>query len=61
MKRLDLIRHLESQACEFLREGGNQTIYANRAKKKVSAVPPHREAVEFTACKICKDLDIPKP
>jgi len=61
MKRLDLIRHLERHGCEFLREGGNHTIYANRAAKKVSAVPRHREIMEFIARKICKDLEIPKP
>ena len=62
MKRLDLIRHLESQGCELLREGGNHTIYVNRAVKKVSAVPRrHREVIEFTARKICKDLEIPRP
>ncbi|HXT39849.1 MAG TPA: type II toxin-antitoxin system HicA family toxin [Candidatus Angelobacter sp.] len=56
MKRRDLIRHLERHGCEFLREGGNHTICVNRAKKKVSAVPRHREVIEFTARKICKDL-----
>lgn len=57
MKRLDLIRHLEQHGCEFLREGGNHTIYVNRATRKVSAVPRHREIIEFTARKICKDLE----
>jgi len=61
MKRLDLIRHLESHGCEFLREGGNHTIYVNRAAKKASSVPRHREIIEFTARKICKDLDVPRP
>jgi predicted RNA binding protein YcfA (HicA-like mRNA interferase family) len=61
MKRLDLIRHLERHGCEFLREGGNHTIYVNRTAKKVPAVPRHREIIEFTARKICRDLDIPKP
>lgn len=61
MKRLDLIRHLEQHGCEFLREGGNHTIYVNRAKKKVSSVPRHREILEFTAKKICKDLEVPQP
>ena len=31
MKRKDLIRHLEAHGCEFLREGGNHTVYVNRA------------------------------
>jgi len=61
MKRLDLIRHLERNGCEFLREGGSHTIYVNRAAKKVSSVPRHREIIEFTARKICKDLEVPRP
>lgn len=61
MKRLDLIRHLEAHGCALLREGGNHTIYVNRAKKRISAVPRHREIIEFTARKICKDLEIPSP
>ena len=33
MKRRDLIRHLCSFGCELLREGGNHSIYVNRAQK----------------------------
>jgi len=55
MKRRDLIRHLESNGCEFLREGGNHTIYVNRRAQKSSAI------IDFLARKICKDLDIPEP
>ncbi|MBM3884022.1 MAG: type II toxin-antitoxin system HicA family toxin [Verrucomicrobia bacterium] len=61
MKRIDLVRHLESHGCAFLREGSNHTIYVNRAAKRVSAVPRHREILEFTARKICKDLGVPQP
>ncbi len=61
MKRVDLIRHLETHGCQLLREGGNHTIYVNRPVKKVSAIPRHREILEFTARKICKDLQIPQP
>jgi len=61
MKRRELIRHLERHGCEFLREGGNHTIYVNRAKRKVSAVPRRRETIEFTARKICKDLEVSPP
>ena len=61
MKRLDLIRHLERHGCEFLREGGNHTIYVNRQQKSVSSVLRHREILEFTARKICKDLAVPLP
>jgi len=31
VKRRDVIRHLEQNGCEFLREGANHTIYVNRA------------------------------
>ena len=61
MKRRDLIRHLEAHGCEMLREGGNHTVYVNRAKRKTTAVPRHREINEFLARKICQDLEIPEP
>ncbi|MGK7898178.1 MAG: type II toxin-antitoxin system HicA family toxin [Xenococcus sp. (in: cyanobacteria)] len=61
MKRRDLIRYLEANGCEFLREGGNHTIYVNRQTKKVSAIPRHREVNEFLVRKICKDLQITEP
>jgi len=51
MKRRDLLRHLEKQGCEFLREGGNHTIYVNRCAQTSSAVPHHREIIEFLAQK----------
>ena len=43
MKRLDLIRHLEQHGCAFLREGAKHSVYVNRAKRKSSTVPRHRE------------------
>lgn len=61
MKRRDLIRHLETHGCEFLREGGNHTVYVNRTLKKSSTVPRHKEINDFLVYKICKDLGIPKP
>ena len=61
MKLRDLIRHLELHSCERLREGGNHTVYVNRAKQKSTVVPRHREINEFLARKICQDLDIEKP
>jgi len=45
MKRKDLIRHLEKYGCEFFREGANHTVYVNRAEKKASTVPRHREVI----------------
>ena len=61
MKRVDLIRHLEAQGCRQLREGGNHTLYVNRAVRKISTVPRHREINDFLARKICRDLDVAKP
>lgn len=61
MKRRDLVRHLESHGCELLREGGNHSVFVNRVKGKASTVPRHTEVNEFTARKICRDLEIPLP
>ena len=61
MKRRDLIRHLEKNDCELLREGANHTVFVNRQAQKSTAVPRHREINEHLADKICKDLEIPKP
>jgi len=61
VKRVDLIRHLESNGCVLLREGGNHSVYVNRAVKKSSSVPRHREINEFLARKICRDLEVPTP
>lgn len=61
MKRRDLIRHLEKHGCEHLREGGNHSIFVNRAAKKSSAVPRYREIDDFLVRKICRDLEISEP
>ena len=61
MKRRDLIRHLATVGCEFLREGGNHTIYVNRAAQKSSAIPRHREINDFFGRKISRDLQVPEP
>ena len=61
MKLRDLLRHLHDHGCEFLREGGNPSVYVNRATRKSSSVPRHREINDFLVNKICKDLEIPRP
>jgi mRNA interferase HicA len=61
MKRKELIKHLKKYGCEFLREGGNHTVYVNRIKMKVSSVPRHREVDNKLCRKICKDLEIEIP
>jgi len=61
MKRLDLIRRLESHGCRLLRDRGKHSVFVNPARNLVSAVPRHRELNEFLVRKICRDLDIPPP
>jgi mRNA interferase HicA len=61
MKRQELIRHLESQRCYLLREGGNHSIYVNPDGNRTSAVPRHREINDSLARKICRDLGIAPP
>ena len=61
MRRNDLIRHLNRNGCELLREGGNHSIFVNRETRLSTAVPRHREINDFLARKICRDLGIPEP
>lgn len=49
MKRVDLIRHLERHGCELLPEGGEHSVYVNRAVKRSFSVPRHREVNDFLA------------
>jgi hypothetical protein len=60
-KRLRIIRPLETNGCEFLREGRKHTIYVNRADQVSGAVPRHREINEFLTRKICRDPHVPQP
>jgi predicted RNA binding protein YcfA (HicA-like mRNA interferase family) len=60
MKRVDLIRHLESHGCYLLRDRGKHSVYANPVNNQVSAVPRHREVNDYLARKICRDLQIPE-
>ena len=61
MKRRDLVKHLEAQGCELLREGANHSVYVNRSARKTSTVPRHREINDFLGRKICRDLEVPEP
>jgi len=60
MKRRDLLRHLEMHGCVFEREGAEHTVYVNPFKRKVTAIPRHRELDHRLCRRICKDLDIPR-
>jgi predicted RNA binding protein YcfA (HicA-like mRNA interferase family) len=61
MKRIDLIRHVESRGCRLLRDQGKHTVYFNPTNNQTSAVPRHREINEYLARKICRDLGIVEP
>lgn len=61
MKRRDLIRHLNQHDCKLLREGGEHSIWENFVNKRRTSIPRHREIAQFTAIRICKQLDIPPP
>ena len=61
MKRRDLIAHLQAHGCHFVREGARHSWYANAAASTYSAIPRHREIVDFLARKICRELGIPLP
>jgi mRNA interferase HicA len=61
VKRADRVRHLEAHGCALLREGGKHSVYVNRAARKSTTVPRHREVNEFLARKICRDLEVPEP
>jgi predicted RNA binding protein YcfA (HicA-like mRNA interferase family) len=61
VKRVDLIRHLESHGCRLLREGANHSVYVNPVARKTSTVPRHREIDDFLTRKICRDLQIVIP
>lgn len=58
MKRQSLIRHLASNGCYLLREGGKHSIYVNPENNQTSAIPRHREINDFLARKIFRDLGI---
>jgi predicted RNA binding protein YcfA (HicA-like mRNA interferase family) len=61
VKRRALLRHLTSQGCVFVREGGAHTVVRNPANGLQSQVPRHREIKPTMAREICKQLGIILP
>ncbi|HEY4901429.1 MAG TPA: type II toxin-antitoxin system HicA family toxin [Terriglobales bacterium] len=61
MKRTDLVRHLESNGCVLLREGGKHSVYHNPKAQRTSTVPRHKEVKNPTAIRICRQLMVPDP
>lgn len=58
MKRAELIRFLEKNACELLRHGGRHDIWHNPATGQKQPVPRHREIDDQLARHIIKYLGI---
>ena len=61
MKRVDLIRALESAGCEFVRHGGRHDVYRNPATGQQTAVPRHREVADSLCRIIRRQLGIEPP
>jgi mRNA interferase HicA len=58
VKRTELLKYLQAQGCEFIREGSRHSWWGNPSKNKRSSVPRHTEIDDGLARKICKDLGI---
>jgi len=61
VKRRALIDHLETRGSRFVREGAKHTWYVGPDKRSHSAIPRHREIVEFLVRKICRELGVTPP
>ena len=61
MKRRDLIRHLQQNGCELLREGRSHSVWVNPATGEQTSIPRHREVIDFTARGVCRQLGVPEP
>ncbi len=61
MKQVDFLKHLKKYDCYLLREGGNHSIWANKANGKKSSVPRHKELSNMLCKVVCKQLEIPTP
>lgn len=61
MKRRDLLHHLRQHGYQFVREGGEHSIWENPTTHRRTSVPRHREIPEFTVARICKQLGVPAP
>lgn len=61
MKRSKLIKYLTKNNCYLLREGKKHSVFFNPATGKLSTVPRHPDIKQFTAEKICTDLEIKLP
>jgi len=56
MKRIDLVRKIESLGCPLIRHGGKHDWYQNPNTKVSQPVPRHREIADSLAKHILKML-----
>lgn len=61
MKRRELLQHLQSEGCEFVREGGGHTVWRNPQNGRRESVPRHQEIKSHLARSICKNLGVSVP
>ncbi len=54
MKRRELIRHLQSNGCELVREGGSHSWWHNQSSNRRSAVPRHSEINDILISKFVR-------
>lgn len=59
MKRVDLVRIIESFGCELVRHGGKHDWYRNSATGVSQPIPRHREIKEPLARRIIRMLSPP--
>ena len=56
MKRVDLIREIETRGCVLIRHGPRHDWYQNRKSGACQPVPRHREIKEYLARHILQEL-----
>ena len=61
MKREKVLKHLRSNDCSLLREGGRHSMYINNTNGKQAPVPKHPDIKKRTIKSICNQLDIDEP
>jgi mRNA interferase HicA len=60
MKRRELLRRLERHGCGLFREGARHSVFVNRAARKSSTVPRHREVDDSSRAR-SRELKVPEP
>lgn len=59
MRRHELLHYLRQHGCQFMREGGDHTIWENPQANRKTSIPRHREIHLYTARRICQQLSVP--